>query len=197
MGYQFNGVTKTITLTAGTVNVSVRDVWSRWIDWLLTSDNSKYLLAFKTIGGDVIDNASGTSIPIYAYLQNGWKIKPQESNHTLNINDGILLVDGGGDPFINTIGNFVVRVNYQQPVQAITVSTGGSGGSTPSDVWSYPINAQYTAEEIVKLMSAVLLGKTNGSQSGVETFRDILDTKDSVVSTVTSEGNRTNVSLTP
>jgi hypothetical protein len=32
---------------------------------------------------------------------------------------------GGGDPFIDTNGNYVVRVNYQQPVQAITVATGG------------------------------------------------------------------------
>jgi hypothetical protein len=132
MGYSFNGTTKVITLTAGTTNVSVRDMYSRWVDWLLTSDNSKYQLAFATVGGDDIDVSQGTKIPIYAFLSNGWRIKPQEANHTLNITDGILLVDGGGDPFINTTGSFVVRVNYQQPVQAISFSTGGgSGGLTP------------------------------------------------------------------
>jgi hypothetical protein len=85
-----------------------------------------------TVGGDDIDLGAGTKIPIYAFLQNGWKLKPQESNHTLNVIDGILLVDGGGDPFINTTGSFVVRVNYQQPVQAISFSTSGGPALTPT-----------------------------------------------------------------
>jgi uncharacterized SAM-binding protein YcdF (DUF218 family) len=127
MSYQFDGVTKVITITAQTV-MSVRDVYSRWADWLSTSDNAKYLPAFSTLGGDVIDPIAGTTVPIYAFLINGWKIRPQESSHTLSVNDGILLVQGGGDPFLNTLGNFVVRINYQQPVQAITVSTGGGSG---------------------------------------------------------------------
>lgn len=130
--FNFNGNTKVITLTTGTVSVSVRDLWSRWVDWFLTGDNSKYPLAFVNVGGDSIDATAGTSIPIYAFLMNGWKIKPQEANHTLSINDGILLVNGGGDPFNNTSGSYIVRINYSQPVQAITVSTTGStGGLTP------------------------------------------------------------------
>ena len=129
MGYIINGVTKTITLTTGTTSVSVRDVWSRWVDWFLTGDNSKFLPAFEQVGGNDIDIAQGTKIPIYAFLVNGWKLKPQESNHTLTINDGILLVNGGGDPFLNTTGAYTVRINYQQPVQAISFTVGG-GSST-------------------------------------------------------------------
>jgi hypothetical protein len=52
MGYSINGITKTITLTTGTTVVSVRDLWSRWVDWFLTDDNSKFLPAFKSVGGD-------------------------------------------------------------------------------------------------------------------------------------------------
>lgn len=138
MGFSINGETKIITLTVGTVSVSVRDLWSRWVDWFLTSDNSKYLPAFEQVGGNSIDISAGTSIPIYSFLMNGWKLKPQEANHTLNISDGILLVNGGGDPFNNTTGAYTVRINYQQPVQAITVSTsGGSGGATAAEVWEY------------------------------------------------------------
>lgn len=134
MAFTFNGNTKVITLTTGTLSVSVRDMWSRWVDWYLTSDNSKYLPAFVNVGGDSIDSGAGTSIPIYAFLMNGWKIKPQEANHTLSINDGILLVNGGGDPFNDTAGAYQVRINYSQPVQAITVSTSGTtgGGLTPA-----------------------------------------------------------------
>lgn len=125
MGYIIDGISKTITLTTGTITVSVRDVWSRWVDWFLTGDNSKFLPAFQTVGGDDIDASQGTKIPIYSFLMNGWKIRPQEANHVLTINDGILLVNGGGDPFLNTLGAYTVRVNYQQPVQAISFSTGG------------------------------------------------------------------------
>lgn len=140
MAISFDGATKRITLSAGTTSLGVRDLWSRWVDWLLTGDNSKYPLAFSTVGGDTIDPTAGTSVPIYAFLQNGWRIKPQEANHTLNVSDGILLVAGGGDPFVNTDGSYVVRINYQQPVQAITVSTGGgAGGATAQQIWDYLI----------------------------------------------------------
>lgn len=148
MGYSIDGASKVITLTAGTTSVSVRDLWSRWVDWFLTGDNSKYLPAFVNVGGDEIDPAEGTYIPIYAFLMNGWKIKPQEADHTLTIKDGILLVNGGGDPFNNTNGSYVVRINYQQPVQAISFSA--EGGTAP------------TAEEIAdEVMSRDVLTEDN------------------------------------
>ena len=124
----FDGVSKTITLSAGTVNLNVRDLWSRWVDWLLIGDNSKYQVAMSQTGGDDIDVAVGTKIPIYIFLQNGWRVRPQESSHTLAVVDGILLVSGSGDPFINTIGDYAIRINYQQPVQAISFTLGSSSG---------------------------------------------------------------------
>jgi hypothetical protein len=158
MGYSIDGPTKVITLTAGTTSFSVRDLWSRWTDWFLTSDNSKYLPAMRNAGGDDIDLSEGTSIPIYVFLTNGWRIKPQEANHTLKVQDGILVVDGGGDPFINTTGSFIVRINYQQPVQAITVATGGGGGGglTAEDVWTYSIRELTDTMEILTQVASVM-----------------------------------------
>lgn len=124
----FNGSTKIISLTPGTTVLGVRDMYSRWKDWVLIGDNSKYLRAFLGVGGEPIDPVAGTYIPAYIFLTNGWRIRPQEANHTLNVIDGILLVEGGGDPFLNTLGSYIVRINFQQPVQAITVATGGGGG---------------------------------------------------------------------
>lgn len=137
MALTFDGPNKLVILSAGTTSLSVRDLWSRWVDWVLTSDNSKYLPAMAQVGGNDIDLTSGTKIPIYAFLQNGWRLRPQEASHTLNVSDGVLLVDGGGDPFVNTTGSFIVRINYQQPVQAISFSAGGGGGATAADIWSY------------------------------------------------------------
>lgn len=142
MAISFDGATKVISLSTGTVELSVRDLWSRWVDWSLTSDNSKYLLAFSQVGGDSIDETVGTAIPVYIFMLNGWKIRPQEASHTLTVNDGILVVDGGGDPFLNTIGTYNVRINYSQPVQAITVSTGGGSGLTLGQIESSSVLAK-------------------------------------------------------
>lgn len=134
MSLSFDGPNKLVVLGSGTVDLGVRDLWSRWVDWLAEDDNSKYLPAMRTVGGDEIDAAAGTRIPLYTYLLNGWRIRPQEASHTLDVLDGILLVDGGGDPFVNPTGSFVVRVRYQQPVQAIAFDSGGGGGSTPAAI---------------------------------------------------------------
>jgi hypothetical protein len=129
MGYTFNGISKIISLTPGTTTMGVRDLYSRWKEWVVTGDNSKYERAFNSIGGDAIDVVNGIYIPAYIFLLNGWRIRPQEANHTLNVVDGILVVDGGGDPFLSTLGTYNVKINYSQPVQALTVATGGGGGA--------------------------------------------------------------------
>lgn len=134
MALAFDGPNKLVILSPGTTSLDVADVWSRWVDWMLTSDNSKYLPAFRTVGGDTIDASAGTSVPVYAYLVNGWRVRPQEANHTLNVTGGVLLVEGGGAPFVATLGAFNVQVNYSQPVQAITVATGGGSGGTDPEV---------------------------------------------------------------
>jgi hypothetical protein len=161
----FDGATKVMTLSAGTVALSVRDIWSRWVDWFLTGDNSKYLPAFMQVGGDDIDISTGTKIPIYAFLMNGWRIKPQEAHHTLTIGDGILLVNGGGDPFNNTTGSYVVRINYQQPVQAISFDSGGSGGLTTEEhdqLMEIPLTGSLTTEQAAQLMKTLTVAKFLG-----------------------------------
>lgn len=123
--YTFTGSSKDIALSAGTTSFSTKDMTSRWQDWMATTSNMKYALAMTTIGGNVIDAGAGTSIPIYDYLSNGWKITPDNANHTLKVTGGILLTDDGSEPF-NTVSGKTVRIVYQQPVQAITVTSTSS-----------------------------------------------------------------------
>jgi len=158
MALSFDGTAKIITLTSGTTVVSVRDLWSRWVDWFLTDDNSKYLPAFVNVGGDDIDQSAGTKIPIYAFLMNGWKIKPQEANHTLTISDGILLVNGGGDPFNNTMGAYTVRINYQQPVQAISFSAEGGGTAPTAEAIRQEIDSNSTQLAAIKTKTNMIPG---------------------------------------
>ena len=132
MALSFNGSTKVVTITTDT-ELDVKDLWSRWVDWFLTSDNSKYPVAMTQVGGNDIDPVAGTSIPVYIYLENGWKVKPKEANHTLNVTNGILLTSDSSTPYTVTSGSYNVVIRDQQPVQAIGVATGGGGGSLTTE----------------------------------------------------------------
>lgn len=134
MAYTFDGANKLVILSAGTTAVDLAALWSRYKDWLLAG-NAGYARAFDTVGGEDIDASAGTRVPLYLFLFNGWKIRPHEANHTLTVSGGTLLVTGGGDPFVDTLGNYRVRIRYSQPVQAIGYSTtGGGGGAAPDDI---------------------------------------------------------------
>ena len=140
MAISFDGAERLITLSLGTVELSVPDLYSRWKDFVETGDNAKYAQAFSPVGGDPIDVIAGTEVPLYAFMLNGWRIRPQEASHTLAVTGGILLRDGGGDPFVNPLGAFTVRINYQQPVQAITVNpAGGVAQETAQAVWEFAV----------------------------------------------------------
>lgn len=163
MTINFDGDNLEISLSTGTTTLDVVDLYSRWKDWVKISDNAKYLVAFARadapgvpLGGDDIDLIAGTTVPVYLFLTNGWRIRPQEASHTLTVTSGILLVLGGGDPFLDTLGTFTVRINYQQPVQAITVATGGAG-ATAQEVWEYPVPVTPVAGSFGEFVARKLL----------------------------------------
>ncbi len=152
MSFTFDGPNRLIVCNAGTTGIVLADLWSRFKVWLL-ADNAGYLPAFDTVGGDPID--AGTRVPLYLFIKNGWRIRPQEATHTLNVTDGILVVDGGGDPFVNPLGAFTVRVRYSQPVQAFGYSTTGTSG---------PTSAEIAAEVLSTLQAAVIPVPVNAVQ---------------------------------
>ena len=61
--------------------------------------------------------------------------------------------------------------------------------------WTEVIESGYTAEEILRMMAAVLMGKVSGAGTGTETFKGIDGTTDRVIVEATEEGNRTSVTL--
>ena len=131
MAFTFDATNKLIILSTGTVSIDLADLWSDWKDWLLLG-NAGAARALDTVGGEPIDASAGTMVPLFLFLLNGWKIRPYEGDHTLVVAGGTLVVAGGGDPFVSTLGDYTVRIRYQQPVQAIGYST--SGGSSPETI---------------------------------------------------------------
>jgi hypothetical protein len=124
-------------------NVTSAQIWVAWIDWVASSDNSKYLPALKQVGGDEL--GSGLAIPPYIFLLNGWRVRPMESSHTLIIT-GNLFVDGGGVPVVPTLGTYNVSAQFTVPVQAQAILTGGISAPTAIEnaeaVWAHSFTAK-------------------------------------------------------
>jgi len=127
MAYTFDGTTKRITLSGGTVTLDLIDLHSRWKDWV-SAGNAQYAQAFRAVGGDI------PAIPLYLFLLNGWRIVPQSADHTLAVTNGILEVDGGGDPFVDPLGDFAIRINRETPGIAIGYSSTGVSGPTAGEI---------------------------------------------------------------
>jgi len=106
-------------------------LYSAWVDWIVLSDNLKYLPAFRTVGGD--ETISGQKIPAYYFMDNDWKIRPMEASHSLTV-DGFVYSTDGLNPVIDTLGNFKVQVKYTIPMLAVAYSTAGVPAPTVEQI---------------------------------------------------------------
>ena len=113
----FNGSTRVISLDAAT-SVSLRAVYSRWVDWTTTSDNLKFFPAFSTV-------ADPPKVPVYLTLENGWRILPYAGSYILSLTDGFLYTSDASDPFVPVVG-VEPRIRFENPVVAVGYSTSGA-----------------------------------------------------------------------
>lgn len=88
----FDGSNKLILPDDTSGSLNIKYVYSEWKRWSI--NNSNFLRAFSTVGGDPI--SSDNNIPTYFYLMNGWRIKWKDGNISVEI-QGNLLVHGGLD----------------------------------------------------------------------------------------------------
>lgn len=198
MAFTFDGANKLVILSAGTTLVDLAEMYSRWKDWLLLG-NTGYARAFDTVGGEPIDPGAGTMVPLFLFLQNGWKVRPYEANHTLTVAGGSLIGSGGGDPFADTLGNYRVRIRYQQPVQAFGYSTTGAGGATPADVADAVVAKALGARSLgahIQAIAATAVGETTGAGTSHMAFTDGPVTVEADVPLPGVAGDRTNVVIT-
>ena len=68
-----------------------------------------------------------------------------------------------------------------------------NGAGSAGNPWTEVIEGTYTAEQLLRLISAVLLGKVSGASGPSVTFRDVEDTKDRIIADIDTSGNRTSV----
>jgi hypothetical protein len=112
----FDGPNKLIILNNGVTEIDVqRDLYSAWKHWLVDDGQTQWLPAFRVVGGD--RRAVDAYLDATFFLINGWRVRPYEGDHELVVNalGGQLLVDfeeGGGAPFVKTLGSYNVFVQY-------------------------------------------------------------------------------------
>jgi hypothetical protein len=86
----FDGDNKLITINSGVTDIDVgNDIYLEWKKWVLQSDNSKYLPAFRAFGGD--PTTLNQTAPNYYFLINDWIVKVE--NLIININSNLYSED--------------------------------------------------------------------------------------------------------
>lgn len=133
MAFTFDATNKLIILSTGTVSVDLADLWTAWKDWLRLGNAGKGV-RMDYVGGDPIDPDTGKMVPLYLFLLDGLRIRPYEGDHTLTVSGGTLVGTSGGDPFVSTLGDYTIRIRYEQPVQAIGYSTSGTSGPSADTI---------------------------------------------------------------
>jgi len=83
-----------------------------------------------------------------------------------------------------------ILANYPNAGSAGLALTNAGAGGNP---WSAIIEDGMTAEEVLRIIAAVLAGKVSGAGTGTETFVGLDGVTDRVISTVDNDGNRTTV----
>jgi hypothetical protein len=113
---------------AGALALDVRrDIYSAVKkDWLNNGALNKFKFPFRTSGGDTVIPGQ-QYIGNYVFLQYGWQMRPYEADHALYLVNGYLLVDGGGEPWLPTVGEYTVNIRDTVPADAIVLETGVSG----------------------------------------------------------------------
>ena len=124
----FDGMTKQITILPNNTNISVKeDLYSSWKNWVIQSDNAKYLPAFRSIGGDPV--GPGRYAGDFYFLMNGWRIivdQPIFIEGNLYHDDGLYpyqILPGGS--VISSVSSITQSVEVQVPVVTGDLSTVG------------------------------------------------------------------------
>lgn len=150
MAFTFDGANKLIILTSGTLAFTAGEVYSRWKDWMLLSDNSKYELAFTSVAGDPISSTQSISPYIFLNTTAGWKIRPQEADHELTIDGNLYSVDPTLSLFVPTLADYTVTVLINRSAASITTTVGGSGLDQQTVIDAMTTQG-YTSARAVKL----------------------------------------------
>lgn len=88
-------------------------------DWMTSVLLNKFKFPLVAIGGQAI--GGGRTISPYIMLRYGWKIRPQEADHTLTV-AGNLITDDETAPFVNVLGDYQVIIKNIVSANSLTAA---------------------------------------------------------------------------
>lgn len=129
--------------------------------------------------GDMPSVAAGIYY-LVAYKQSGGSPAVGDSD----IGEGAMEWDGSAEIALNS------RSTFDSASDTVTLSA-----SSVDAILDDPVDGSYTLRQILRLLASALAGKVSGGGTTTVTFRDLGDSKDRIVATVDSSGNRTAITL--
>jgi hypothetical protein len=200
----FDGPTKLITITyeGPITSASAADIYSAWKRWV-QDGNAQYPEAFaNSVGGDAL--GGGLQLAGYFFVRNdlGWQIAHQAYDHEIRITGDLYPFDPNIPLFESHEDSYSVQFVLQRSSASTVIVVDGAGGGTvdPAGVWEHAIEAGLSAEEILRVLLAVLAGQSRitelGAGAAEVAFRDQADTRDRLVALMDGS-ERTSVILDP
>lgn len=126
----FDGENRIIIINTDTFTLSIKELYASWKEWARLRDNTKFLPAIRTTGGDPIGVGAYTG-DVY-FLINNWRIL---IDHSCNI-DGVIYSDDYPSPFVQAEGTQIVtnKVSSLVSVVAPIVSVDGLVVPTAAEI---------------------------------------------------------------
>lgn len=132
----FDGVNKIVTVNTGVTSLSIRaDLYSSWVWWISTRDNSKFLPAMRYTGLDIIPG--GFTGDTY-FLINDWKLVIDLTKVALS---GVLFSDDYATAFYTP----EMEPVYPATVSSLVMSSVSYQNVVTGDLSTLPSAAQIVA----------------------------------------------------
>lgn len=150
--FSFDGPNKLIIVDLGVTTFSATEVYSAWKVWMTEGDNAKYVTAFaNSVGGDPL--GGGTSLGSYYFLENGWKIRPQEADHVLTLSGNLFPIPDTAGLFTPTLGSYNVQILMRVSSLTQQVLTGAVDPADVADaVWDSDLSGAATANSAADIV---------------------------------------------
>lgn len=164
-----------------------------------TTESHRKFKPIIVAGGNVEKIIGQTYTPSYVQLLYGCRIVPYNASHRITLIRDTFTDDGlaGRDCFDRTPLSASVEVDIDvqvDKIEIVKVATGGGASYTLQQisdaVWLRIIEAGFTAEQLMRLKSAIDHGDATGLESNNPTFKSLDGLKDRVVATYVN-GTRT------
>ena len=150
----FDGENRVIIVNTGVTELNFReDIYSAWKEWVVdpNQQNGEYPLAIQAVGGE--DLPGNRNLGTTYFLENGWRIRPWEGDHSLTIS-GNFFTREGDSPVIATVNPWTITINLNTSTLIETITqqtniTSSDINAIVNSIWNDAINNGQSALDII------------------------------------------------